>query len=328
MANKAKKTECSYDPSHDIALLRQLYGLNPQDVDGQLNTSTWEYKVRLFRRIMSIVDFDGIPKTWDVDFMKRVLFSRGYVAIIKTSEFGIIPMECTLTGYNVFYQPTTAVVANPYLNDKTRFVIGEDCALIKIQYNYMSVWPLLNRFATRFAMIESGIDVNLLNTKAAWVFDCDGSAQEQTARKIYSDITAGRPVVFTRVNNSPLNSDGKVGVTMLDVNKTYITDKLYDAYRETEYAFLTEIGINNSNVDKKERVNTLEVQANDDELRNSIKDWKDNIEAGCLSVKEMFGINLKANFPYYREESDNDVASLRTIGGDSQSIQSSGQSDA
>lgn len=310
-----KNKNCEYNPAHDVGILREMYGLVPQDVNGQSNVAAFDYRQRIFRRIMSLVDFSGYPDgetdkiAWDVNFMKSTLFGNGYVAIINTAEYGVIPMRCTITGYNVFYQPNTVVVANPFLTARSEYTIGEDCVLMKLQYNYMGVWPIVNRFAQRFASIDAGIDVNIMNTKAAWMFDCDGSAQEQTARKIYSDITAGRPVVFTRVNNNPtLGSDGKVGINMLDVGKTFITDKLYDAYRETEYALLTELGINNSNVDKKERVNTLEVQANNDELRNSIDDWKFNIEAGCKAVREVFGIDLRASFPYYqnvsRETSD------------------------
>ena len=94
---------------------------------------------------------------------------------------------------------------------------------------------------------------------------------------------------------------------MLNVKNTYIADMLQDAKREIRYEFLSEIGINNANVDKKERVNTLEVTANDDELRNAIDDWKNNLEKQFDQINNMFGTNIKVKFPYYR-----DTDSVRT----------------
>ena len=159
---------------------------------------------------------------------------------------------------------------------------------------------MLNIYAEKLASVDAGIEVNILNTKAAWMFDCDGKAQEETAKKIYDDITSGRPAVFARANtSSSLNSDRKIGITMLNVKNTYIADMLQDAKREIRYEFLSEIGINNANVDKKERVNTLEVAANDDELRNAVDDWKNNLEKQFEQINRMFGLGIKVKFPYY-----------------------------
>ena len=285
----------------------ELYGLTPQDVDGQNNTRTLYYKERLLRRLMSLFELDGCPKEWDIEWFKKNLLLRGYMCVGRTSAFGVIPMICTYHGLNVFNRPTKCTISNHLINNLT-LTIGEDCVLVHLQHNYQGVWPLLNIYAEKLASVDAGIEMNILNTKAAWMFDCDGKAQEETAKKIYDDITSGRPAVFARANNSSsLNSDGKIGITMLNVKNTYIADMLQDAKREIRYEFLSEIGINNANVDKKERVNTLEVTANDDELRNAVDDWKNNLEKQFDQINNMFGTNIKVTFPYYR-----DIDSVRT----------------
>lgn len=291
----------------------ELYGLNPQDVDGQNNMRTWYYKERLLRRLMSIFELEGCPEDWDVEWFKKQLLLRGYMCVGKTSAFGVIPMLCTYHGLNVFNRPTKCTISNHLINNLT-LTIGKDCVLVHLQNNYQGVWALLNIYAEKLAAVDAGIEVNILNTKAAWMFDCDGKAQEETAKKIYDDITNGRPAVFARANNSSsLNSDGKIGITMLNVKNTYIADLLQDAKREIRYEFLSEIGINNANVDKKERVNTLEVTANDDELRNAIDDWKNNLEEQFAEINKMFDLNIKVKFPYYRTtESINKEAEEQT----------------
>ena len=283
-------------------IYEELFGLAPTDVEGQFAARTLYYKDRLFRRVMSIVKLENCPEDWDIEWFKKQLFLRGYMCIGETISFGVIPMYCTFAGLNVYDRPTECIISNHKIHNLT-LKIDKNCVLVHLQNNYQGVMQLLNIYAMKLASIDSGIDVNIMNTKAAWMFDCDGKAQEATAKQIYDDITKGRPAVFVRANNnSNLNSDGKIGITMLNVKNTYIADDLQDIKRQVMYEFLTEIGINNANVDKKERVNTLEVQANDDELRNSIDDWKENLETQFNKVNKMFGLNIKVSFPYYRKE--------------------------
>jgi len=103
----------------------------------------------------------------------------------------------------------------------------------------------------------------------------------------------------------------------LNVKNTFIGDILQEQKRELRYEFLNELGINNSNVFKKERVNTDEVNANNEELRNSIDDWKTNLEEGFARANSMFGLNLTVIFPYLEHlekvedtESENDKSEL------------------
>lgn len=284
--------------AHNI--YEELYGLQPTSVNGQNNARVWYYKERLLRRLMSIFELDGCPDGWDVEWLKKNLLLTGYICIGETANFGVIPMRCTFHGLNVFNRPTKCTISNHLINNLT-LTIGKNCVLVHLQNNYQGVWNILNIYSEKLAAIDSGIEVNIMNTKAAWMFDCDGKAQEETAKKIYDEITSGKPAVFARANNSStLNSDGKVGITMLNVKNTYIADMLQDAKREVRYEFLSEIGINNANVDKKERVNTLEVSANDDELRNAIDDWKQNLERQFEQINKMFNLNIKVTFPYYQ----------------------------
>ena len=56
--------------------------------------------------------------------------------------------------------------------------------------------------------------------------------------------------------------------------------------------FLTEIGVANSNADKRERVQCIEVQANNQVTGVNIVHWKENIENGIYEANNMFGLNL------------------------------------
>ena len=288
-----------YSLSNDaLAIYKELYGEKPQDIHAQWVTRTQYYYQRLLRRAISTFDIEGAPEDWDIEWCKKILLVYGFLCIGSVEGYGVIPMKCNPTGTNIYNRPTKCLVANPVFGNKD-FTIGTDCVLVKLQNNYQGFNDTIRLFAEKFANVDAGIDVNLLNSRNAWIFDCADKVQEETAKKMYDDITAGRPAVFRRSHGqSALHDDGKIDITMLNVKNTFIGDILQEQKRELRYEFLTELGINNSNVFKKERVNTDEVNANNEELRNSVDDWKTNLEEAFARANKMFGLNLTVVFPY------------------------------
>ena len=56
--------------------------------------------------------------------------------------------------------------------------------------------------------------------------------------------------------------------------------------------FLTEIGVNNANTDKRERLTDNEVEANDSEIQFNASFWLENIREGIEKANKMFGLNI------------------------------------
>ena len=171
-------------------LIREFFAAKPSEVDGVLNSSAMYYRYYLLKKLFGRFDFK-IPDSWDKDYMLDALFMEGYF-IVTDTEAGIVPLRCGLTGINIYNHPTTAIVANPVLGNFER-TIGVDCALVQLQANYQGVYPMINRYATMLAMCDSSIAVNLMNTKAAFVFGASNKAQAETFKKMYDEITCGKP---------------------------------------------------------------------------------------------------------------------------------------
>ena len=129
-------------------MLRDYFSMQPKKVDP--NSAAFSYYCRtLFRKAMSIYEFDGIPEGWDLDYMISKLLARGFITITDT-EVGVIPLECGISGINVFNHPTTVILANPVLGNFSR-TIGEDCALVKISYDYRGILDIIYRYAYMLA---------------------------------------------------------------------------------------------------------------------------------------------------------------------------------
>ena len=265
-------------------LLREFFATKPSEVDGVLNSSAMYYRYYLLKKLFGRFDF-VIPESWDKDYMLDALFMEGYF-IVTDTEAGVVPLRAGLTGINIYNHPTTAIVANPVLGNFER-TIGVDCALVQLQANYSGVFPMINRYATMLAMCDSSIAVNLMNTKAAFVFGASNKAQAETFKKMYDELTCGKPAVFMK---DGLNDES---LFVMPVKQNYIADDVQLLKRKIVNEFLTEIGINNTNLDKRERLTNEEVNANDQEVIANIQHWIDNITYGINEVNKMFGLDVR-----------------------------------
>lgn len=272
----------------------EYMAMQPAEVDGVLNMSTFYWRHWCLKKIFGRFDFEGLPESWDFDYFLTRLFLNGKICITDT-RMGVLPLECGLSGLNVFGHPTTAVIANPVLGSFER-TIDDDCALVKLQWDYAGCNWMLTRYATMLAMCDSGIAVNLMNSKVAHVFMAESKNQAQTMKKMYDDLTKGKPAVFVR--EGTLTKDN---VYSLHAKENYIADQIQQTKTEIINEFLTDIGYRNANRDKRERLNEEEVNVNLEEVRGSVEHWLLTIRDGLNKANELYNLNLNVSLREYRE---------------------------
>ena len=276
-------------------MLRNFFAKRPKDVDGVANTSSLYYQTKLFKNVLARFEF-GLPEGWDRDYFLETLFRDGHITVTDTSV-GVVALKSGLTGINIYERPTRAIIANPVLGNFER-IIDVDCAVIKLQYDYQGIGWLLQRYATLLSMCDSGIAVNLMNTKATYVFGATSKAQSESYKKMYDDITQGQPAVF--VNGDTIN---KENMFTMPAKENFIADDVQLLKRKIYNEFLTDIGINNTNLDKRERLTDDEVNANNEEVKFNIMHWYDNIQEGIKRANILFPeINLSCKIRDYNEE--------------------------
>lgn len=278
-------------------LERNFFARRPKDVDGIANTSAMYYRGKLFRLLIQRFQFDNIPETWEYDYFLTHLFLDGSICVTDTSA-GILPLKCGLTGIGIFEQPTEVIIANPVLGNLKR-IIGEDCEVIKLQYDYRGVSPILDRYSVLLAMCDSSVAVNLMNTKITWVFGATSKTQAETFKAIYDDITLGKPAVFTSNDNI---GNMKENMFVMPAVQNFIADDVQLLKRKILNEFLTDIGINNTNLDKRERLTDDEVNANNDEVLANISHWYDNISDGIQRVNKRYNLSLSVKIREYGRE--------------------------
>lgn len=246
----------------------------------------------LLQKAMSVFEWD-LPATWNKDYFLYVLYCWGYVAVVNTDKFGVIPQGCGLKGYDVFYAPTHAVIANPLLSGILEPRIGTQCELLKLQPDFSGILDLVGHYAEQMALASQSVSVNLLNSKLSYVFTAKTKALAESLKKMYDQIASGEPavVIDSRLKNA---ADGEETWKAFEQNVggNYIVTNLLADLRKIEAMFDTEIGIPNANTDKRERLIQDEVNANNVETYSKCAMWLENLQDACKRVNDMFGLSI------------------------------------
>ena len=274
----------SIDDAMKSDVMRDFISTRPKNVDPN-STSFWFYVRALFRKAMSIYELSGVPEEWDLDYFMSVLFSQGFLTITDTA-MGVLPLKCGVSGINVFNHPTTVIVANPVLGNFSK-TIDEDCVLVKLSYDYRGLMDIVYRYATMLAECDNSISVNLMNSKVAFIGLVESKAQANSMKLMYDKISSGEPAVF--VKGSQINGDQ---ILYNHVKENFIASDIQILKRKIMSEFLTEIGVNNANTDKRERLTDNEVEANDSEIQLNAGYWLEQIREGLNKANKMFGLNL------------------------------------
>ena len=268
----------------------------------------WYFKKYLIQKIISVFKFEGIPATWAKDYFFYSLFVFGFVSIINTDRYGVIPQHCTLGGYDVFYRPNRAIIANPLLRMPKDLKIGVDCELIKMQPDYTGAWDIVEYYADLMALTSESIVVNLVNSKFAYVFAAEDKTSAESLKLLYDKIASGEPAAFA--DKKLFNDDGSATWQMFTNNLTqnYIGSKLLEDLAKIDSRFNTEIGIPNVNIAKASGVSDAEVMSNNVDTQAKCKLWLDTIRDGLDRVNNMFGLNITCDLRFNKKEVAGDVS--------------------
>lgn len=290
-------------------------GVNPKKVDGQFTLQTMFYKEDVLIPIIKGLFKIQKPKEWDRDYFLNNLIHSGKIIVTDTSA-GVLALKGTLYGYNYQNVPTNAKIVVPTLPAMTR-TVGVDCCVIylerKLSNAFFTFNRILNVYAEKLASADAAIDVNLMNSRAAWLAEAETKAQAETIKEVYDKISEGEPMVVYR--KDAISKEG-LNVFFGNVKQNYIADMVQDSKRTIMNEFLTILGINNANTDKRERLITGEVEANNIELMVNTALWKDNLQECQDAVNKMFpDVNFKIELQFdqqkIQEEQKDDIARQR-----------------
>lgn len=249
------------------------------------------FKKYLLEKVMSVFEFE-LPEMWDKNYFLYSLFLNGYLTVVNTDKFGVICQHCGLRGYNIYYNPTHAIIVNPLLTGILEPKINTQCSLIKLQPDYSGVSDIVNYYADNMAMTAESCEMNIMNSKLSFLFAVRGKSQAESMKKILDEVMRGELGVF--YDEKLKIGDGNIPLDFFnnDLKKNFIAPELQDTLRRWEEMFCNEVGIPNTRSDKKERMIVDEVNSNNIECFTKVELWLETLKEGIEKTNRMFNLNL------------------------------------
>lgn len=271
--------------------------INPSTVHDWGNTQQRFFARYLTQKAMSVFKWT-VPETWEsgLNFMLYCLYLQGHFAVIKTDKFGVIPLNCNLGGYTVFYQPAWVDIANPLINGSVRRLqIDKQCVLFKLTPDYCGIADLIDFYSQLMSLVVSALAGNVLNSRLAYVFTAGNKAGAESFKKLFDKILSGEPAAVA--DKSLFDDEGNAmwQAFTQNVGQNFISPDLMVILRNLEQEFDRKIGLPNANIDKRERLITDEVNITQVETHSMIDMWLENLRKSCMKCAAMFGINVRVD---------------------------------
>lgn len=259
----------------------------------------WQYYNMLKEYAINMFKWKNLPDTIDERYLELCLFNLGYICFFKDDVTGmkktLIPMQgeylalqCTLGGrFNVYNLPTEYHIYTPTgynaVRDKSNSVI------IYNNYLHQPTFKTVQMYAYRIYNIERTIDINLGQLKHPYIIIAPEN-QIFSFKQLWKQIDENKPMII---------GDSKLDISQLQAIATGVqnnTIELNNLKHQYMNEALTFLGINNANTDKKERLITDEVKANDEQLYVARQVMLNARKQACEEINKMFGLDIDVEF--------------------------------
>lgn len=251
----------------------------------QLNLFTYiDIYDRLSLLSKNMFEWINLPESVDEEFIEKVLFDTGKLVFFKDDDFGYMVARCTIAGQLNFYEkPTkvrTATVGSIFTNKEIDLDKG---VIIRNNVSEIPTRPTVQLFAKRISDSQRTIDINIDAQKTPLLLLCDDK-QKLTLINLYKQYEGNRPVIMGNKNLSEIIDKVKA----IKTDAPYVADKIMKYKHDLSNEFFTFLGINNVNTDKRERLVTNEVDANNEQIELSASIMLNSRKRACKLINKMF----------------------------------------
>lgn len=248
---------------------------------------------RMLNLSSSSVKWEGLPDYIDTIRLENILTRTGSAIIgydditdkyyigqnasVGNIDFYGYPMNRKMigaNGQNINFSPDTSVII---YNNSTRS---------------SDLW-VFELFAEWLSDILCAVQVNI-NTQKTMPIIPTTQEQQLSVINAYEDLVSNIPYVL--VDQNSFNADSFKNALTFDNRKSFTSDQMIGVYRELWNQFLTYVGINNVNVEKRERTNVPEITSNLDEILMMRRNRINAREFSCKQMSEILGLNVKASY--------------------------------
>lgn len=271
-------------------MFSEVYSM--ETVAKQINDLTYtDYFKRLSLIALACFEWKNLPNNISERWIERYLYTDGKCVFFKDDKFGLMVAGCgefgTLNAYN---EPTKVIpIAPNYTYTGKELINGENCVVIRNNDLMFPTRSTIKLFAYRLADITRTADINIGAQKTP-VIVAGNDKNILSLKTVYRQWSGNEPVIY-------FNKDGINGnlIQAIKTEAPAVFDKLRDEKHQIWNECMTFLGINNANMDKRERLVTDEVQANNEQVDISAETMLKTRQEACNLINKMFGEKMSVD---------------------------------
>lgn len=261
-----------------------MRNMKETDLAMAINDRTYnDYYDRLTLLATSLFTWDGLDEVAGFGasrFLEGSLFKNGRACFLQDPELGYLALNANpsdkLNTYNLPEQVEAWSIA---YHKRWKF---DDVVYIMNNELELPTFRSISLFAYRLYETERTIDTNLIAQKTPVLIEGD-TKTILTLKNVYMQYSGNTPFIF---GNKQFDISNKLNVLKTDA--PYLVDKLELHKHELWNDCLTYLGINNANVDKKERLITSEIESNDDLIKYYLNCFYKTRKKACDMINEKY----------------------------------------
>lgn len=243
---------------------------------------------------LNLFKYKNMPESVNTFYLEYILQTRGYCAIYNDDNLGFIATEVTLGGELNHYQLPTKyyTVSTSALVQKE--LDANECVLIKNSALYTGLFPYLSFYAKKLSLISRTMDQNLTMQWTPYIITGDRRMLQQF-KVFMKKILQGVQTIFT---SKGMKMDD---INVLQTNAPFIADELHNMKQSILRECMTFLGIENANMDKKERLVADEVNSNNQQVVASRNIWLNERKKAIEEINKKFNLNISVEFSPYED---------------------------
>ena len=236
--------------------------------------------------------YTGLPDTVNRTILEKYLQLYGYVVFFKYNN-KLYFTKAGLTGSekSPYNEPTEALVNVPALGINQRLTLNKNAVLVQNDDLRTGLLQYIKKSGTLLIENEITMLLNSYNDRIQSLITAGSDQSIAAANQYLNNIINGN--LGTIAENSFLKditvhnaqSTGKIDFSDLIQYQQYLKSDLYNM-----------LGLSSLNNMKKERMNSLEVQANDDNVYPFVDSMLSNRKQGFEMVNKLFNGNIQVDF--------------------------------
>lgn len=261
-----------------------------------MNNTTYLDYLNRFRRIaLARFEWVNLPTSMNARWLEMCLFDYGKASLLKDEELGFINTKCSNNNViNIYGLPSDLHCFSFEYQKWRKLYCGlnevngndpyKEAILVMNDYDMLPTLSMMDLFAYRLYECDRTCDVNVKAQKHPVMVICDEN-QRLTMENLYSQYDGNEPFIF-----GDKNQLDEKNLRAINTNAPIVLKQIDEHKKEIWNEALTYLGINNINVEKKERAVVDEINSNNELVNLNLDVYLKPRQEACRQFNELFGL--------------------------------------